>query len=128
MRQRREEGYEDSLKDLEGIFYEHHSYSIKTSYTTRITMLILANLVGTVLTNPIDVCLSKILTQNPELTGGKGPKYTGLLNALRTVYKEEGRNKFLSGLHPRFIFNLLNGFMFLFIYDRFSYYLLSIYE
>jgi len=47
-------------------------------------------------------------------------KYTGLWQALKTVKTEEGINKlFLGGLHPRFMFNLLNGAMFLFIYDRF---------
>lgn len=50
-------------------------------------------------------------------------KYTGLFNALKTVYQEEGAGKFLSGLHPRFMFNLFNGVMFLFIYDRFNQYI-----
>jgi len=82
-------------------------------------MLIAANFIGTLLTNPIDVCLTKILTQTQK----EGAKYTGLINALQTVAKEEGRHKFLSGLHPRFMFNLMNGFMFLFIYDRFTHYI-----
>ena len=81
-------------------------------------MLLLANLIGTLITNPIDVCLSKILTQT-----SKEPKYTGLINALKTVYKEEGAWKFLSGAHPRFMFNMVNGLMFLFIYDRFTFYI-----
>ena len=55
-------------------------------------------------------------------------KYKGLFHALKTVYKEEGRGKFLSGLHPRFMFNLVNGFMYLFIYDRFAAYVNTIYE
>ena len=83
-------------------------------------MLIVANFVGTLLSNPMDVCLTKILTQNQK---GEDPKYTGLIQALRTVSKEEGNHKFLSGLHPRFMFNLMNGFMFLFIYDRFTHYI-----
>lgn len=92
-------------------------------------MLILANLFGTALTNPIDVSLTKILTQNQVEAGKTLPaKYTGLIQTLRTVYKEEGPQKFLSGLHPRFMFNLINGFMFLFIYDRFTHYLSTIYE
>ena len=62
MRQRRDAGYNDSISDMQSIFYEHHNYVIKTSFTTRLTMLIIANFVGTVITNPIDVCLSKILT------------------------------------------------------------------
>lgn len=39
---------------------------------------------------------------------------------MRKVYTEEGPRKlFLGGIHPRFMFNMLNGAMFLFIYDRF---------
>ena len=47
---------------------------------------------------------------------------------MKTVYKEEGYQKFLSGLHPRFMFNLLNGMMYLFIYDRFTHYVNTIYD
>jgi len=73
-------GYEDTLPELQSVFYDHHNYSIKTNYTTRITMLILANFVGTLLTNPIDVCLTKILTQKPF----EGTiKYRGLISTLK---------------------------------------------
>ena len=125
LKQRREAGYTDDAKELQPFFYEYHNYSIKTPFTTRITILIFSNLVATALTNPIDVCLSKIMTQNPYQ---EKAKYKGLLDALRTVYREEGREKFLSGLHPRFMFNLVNGLMFLFVYDRFTHYVNSIYE
>lgn len=122
---RREQGYNDSFADIQSTIYEYHNYSIKTKFTTRLTMLILANLFGTFITNPIDVCLTKILTQNPD---GGPPKYNGLIHALRTVYKEEGHMKFLSGVHPRFMFNLINGFLFLFVYDRFIHYVNTVYE
>lgn len=125
MKQRRAEGYTDDLKDLQPFFYEYHNYSIKTPYTTRLTILIVSNFVATVLTNPFDVCLSKIMTQNPY---EQKVKYNGLIDALVKVYKEEGREKFLSGLHPRFMFNLVNGLMFLFVYDRFTHFVNSIYE
>ena len=47
-------------------------------------------------------------------------KYRGFVHCLRTVAKEEGVKKlFIGGLHPRFMFNMLNGVMFLFVYDRF---------
>lgn len=89
-------------------------------------MLIFANLLGSLITNPIDVSLAKILTQNEK--HATQAKYRGLIRTLLLVYKEEGASKFLSGLHPRFMFNMLNGFVFLFVYDRFSHYLSSIYE
>ena len=87
--------------------------------TTRLTMLLLGNLVATLITNPFDVCLSKLTTQMPEMPQKKF-KYTGFYNCLTTVYREEGiRKLFLGGIHPRFMFNTFNGVMFLFIYDRF---------
>ena len=86
MRQRREMGYpEESLQDMQHIFYEYHNYKIRTNYTDRLTILILANAFATIITNPIDVCLSKILTQKTP-----NVKYNGLWHALKTVYKEEG--------------------------------------
>jgi len=87
--------------------------------TTRLTLLLCGNLVATLLTNPFDVCLSKIATQQLQQPGNVR-KYTGFFNCLSTVYREEGLKKlFLGGIHPRFMFNTFNGVMFLFIYDRF---------
>ena len=112
---------------MQSVFWEHHNYHVKTNYTTRLTMLIVTNLLATLQTNPIDVCLSKILTQSQKDEQGL-VKYRGLYRTLKTVYKEEGHAKFLSGLHPRFMFNLMNGLMYLFIYDRFSEYVNEIYK
>ena len=53
---------QESVHDLSYVFYEFHNYEIKTKITTRLTFLILANLLATVLTNPIDVCVSKMAT------------------------------------------------------------------
>jgi len=54
---------EESMHDLSYLFYEFHNYEIKTKITTRLTFLILANLLATLATNPIDVCVSKMATQ-----------------------------------------------------------------
>ena len=62
MKIRREMGYDDSLQDLQDIFYEYHNYNVRTNYTARFLMLIIINLMATLVTNPIDVCLTKILT------------------------------------------------------------------
>ena len=70
MRQRRTLGYSESVHDLSYIFYEFHNYDIKTKITSRLSVLLIANLIATLITNPIDVCLTKIMTQ-------KEPKYTG---------------------------------------------------
>lgn len=47
---------------------------------------------------------------------------------MKTVYREEGGYKFLSGMHPRFMFNLANGALFLFVYDRFVQNIKSVYD
>jgi hypothetical protein len=89
--------------------------------STRLTLLIIANVFATLLTNPFDVVLSKLATQQPQYSGTQGEKkmkYTGFFNCMRTVAKEEGAKKlFLSCVHPRFMFNMINGLMFLFLYD-----------
>ncbi len=113
----------ETVHELSHIFYEFHNYDIKTKITMRLTFLVVANAVATLLTNPLDVCLTKIATQHKQLNESSGElkwKYRGLLSTLSQVYREEGAQKlFLGGVHPRFMFNMLNGAMFLFIYDRF---------
>jgi hypothetical protein len=56
------QGHDYTVQDIVGDFYEHHNYHVKTLFTTRITLMLLGNLLATLVTNPIDVCLSKILT------------------------------------------------------------------
>jgi hypothetical protein len=85
---------------------------VKTKIHVRYLYMIIANLFATVLTNPIDICLSKMLTQQT-------PKYSGFFNCLATVYREEGPKKFISGLHPRVMLNFFNGILYLYVYDRF---------
>ena len=68
---------EESVHELSHLFYEFHNYSIHTKITTRLTFLILANLFGTLITNPLDVCLSKIASQQKQPLGVDW-KYTGL--------------------------------------------------
>ena len=105
------------------MFYEFHNYDIKTKITSRLLMLLVSNFIATLMTNPMDVVLSKLATQQllpPDETGKRKFKYTGFFNCLKTVHTEEGWQKlWLGGIHPRFMFNFFNGVMFLFIYDRF---------
>ena len=62
MRHRRAQGCDESLDEISHLFYEFHNYDVKTKVHVRFMMLVMANLAATLLTNPIDVCLSKILT------------------------------------------------------------------
>lgn len=117
----RGEPYE-THQSLSYLFFEFHNYEVKSLMTTRISLLLLGNFIATLLTNPFDVCLSKLATQqsHPPVKGKL--KYSGFFNCLSTVYREEGLKKlFLGGIHPRFMFNTFNGLMFLFIYDQFIY-------
>ena len=53
----------ESHRELSYLFYDFHNYEVKTSMTSRLTMLLFGNLVATLATNPLDVCLSKLATQ-----------------------------------------------------------------
>jgi len=53
----------ETMADLGYLFYDFHNVEIKTKVTTRLTSLLCANAVATLVTNPFDVVLSKILTQ-----------------------------------------------------------------
>ena len=62
MRQRRMEGHQESFDEISHMFYDFHNYDVKTKIHVRYLYMIIANLFATVLTNPIDICLSKMLT------------------------------------------------------------------
>ena len=55
----------ESTHELSHLFFDFHNYELKTKMTTRITCLIFANAIATLITNPFDVVLSKISTQQP---------------------------------------------------------------
>ena len=52
----------ETVFDLSHIFYEFHNFDIKSKMTTRVIMMWITNAFVTLLTNPIDVCLSKMAT------------------------------------------------------------------
>mmetsp|Transcript_31319 Transcript_31319/g.27671 ORF Transcript_31319/g.27671 Transcript_31319/m.27671 type:complete len:89 (-) Transcript_31319:45-311(-) len=52
----RKNGEEDAtLKSKSHLFMDYHNYKINTQMQTRFLLMLYANFVGTVLTNPIDV-------------------------------------------------------------------------
>lgn len=55
-----------------------------------------AGCVASALTNPFDVAKTRLQTQ-----GDVEKKYKGMVNALVTIWKEEGRAGYLRGLPPR---------------------------
>ena len=52
----------ETHRQLSYLFYEFHNYEIKTKVTTRLTAMIISNFIATLLTNPIDVVLTKLAT------------------------------------------------------------------
>ena len=108
---REERGENATFESKKHLFIEYHNYDVKTKMNFRFLLMLLGNLVATLITNPIDVCLTKLITQQER-------KYNGLIDCLRKVYREEGARKFLGGIHPRFMFNAINGTMFLYIYEQ----------
>jgi hypothetical protein len=56
----------ETVHDHAHLFYEFHNYEVKQNHTFRLTGMIIANLFATIVTNPIDVCLSKMATQRKQ--------------------------------------------------------------
>ncbi len=84
-------------------FVDYSKFYIHSPYHLILSTLIMSSIVGTVITQPFDVIITKILTQT-EL------KYRGLLSGYFIVVKEEGYKKlFLSGLSVRISFNTLSA-------------------
>ena len=52
----------ESFQELRHLFYDHHIYEIRTGMQNRFLGMLLANLVATLITNPLDVCLTKLMT------------------------------------------------------------------
>ena len=104
-------GENATFENKKHLFIDYHNYQVKTKMNFRFLLMLLGNLFATVITNPIDVWLTKLLTQQER-------KYKGLIDCMIKVYREEGIKKFLGGVHPRFMFNAINGTLFLYIYDQ----------
>ena len=62
-----------SYQNKSHLFIDHHNYKIKTPMHLRFVLMLVANAVGTLVTNPIDVCMTKLITQGEN-------KYTGLIH------------------------------------------------
>jgi hypothetical protein len=77
----------ETVFDLSHLFYDFHNYEVKTKITTRLTWMIVANLVSTLITNPLDVCLSKMATQHYQYRNENESylKYPSLWKALKQV-------------------------------------------
>lgn len=60
-----------------------------------------AGFVGPVCTGPFDVVKTRLMAQNRFADGLGGPKYKGMVHAIKLIYKEEGLLALWRGLLPR---------------------------
>jgi solute carrier family 25 iron transporter 28/37 len=63
-------------------------------------------------TNPMDVAKTRLQTQIET-----GTKYTGMLNTMLTIWKEEGRRGFTRGIQPRIVFHSVSSALCWFTYE-----------
>ena len=85
----------------------------RIEFQKRVSSLITATMIASILSNPFDVVAVKMMTQQYD-------KYHGLRHALKTVIHEEKMNKLLfSGISSRVGFYAANGFIVMACYPRF---------
>lgn len=96
-RERRKLGFQetDSLDAM--IRYEHSKPQHE-----RLGLFIVSVLVSAAITMPFDVVATRVVTQQVD-------KYTGFVDCFKTILKEEGWQKFISGYGPRSGYFFLHG-------------------
>ncbi len=68
------------------------------------------------LTFPVDVAKTRLQTQaDMEI------KYRGMLNALLTIWKEEGKRGFMRGIQPRIALHSISSSLCWFTYEAMKY-------
>ena len=99
-------------------FYEIEYFPI-TSFGAVFPILLTSNILATILTQPLDVVNTKLLTQTDDT-------YRSALGAFRTINMQDGNRKlFLSGLVPRMSFNMLSSMAAIVFISSFNSVLLS---
>jgi len=75
-----------------------------------------AGSVAAALTTPFDVTKTRLQTQGDIET-----KYRGMINALVTIWKEEGRRGFTRGIQPRILLHSVSSSLCWFTYEAVKY-------
>jgi len=72
-----------------------------------------AGSVAAACTNPFDVAKTRLQIQGEQWTTVATPhkKYTGMVNTLKTIWKEEGTTGFLKGIRPRVALHSMSAAM-----------------
>lgn len=90
-----------------------YDYEARIGSNQKVGAMLTSTLVAAVLSNPFDVVATKIMTQQYD-------KYTGMMDCIRTVIKEESAKKlWLSGYGMRVGFFAANGYVVLNFYPQF---------
>lgn len=95
-------------------FMDYSKFNIYSPFHYILINLVLCTVAATVITHPLDVIATKILTQTRL-------KYKGLFQSYSLIAKEEGIKKlFYSGLSVRISFNLFSAMNVLILYEGFN--------
>eukprot|EP00163_Fabomonas_tropica_P033570 TRINITY_DN8907_c0_g1_i2.p1 TRINITY_DN8907_c0_g1~~TRINITY_DN8907_c0_g1_i2.p1 ORF type:complete len:232 (-),score=37.38 TRINITY_DN8907_c0_g1_i2:107-802(-) len=81
--------------------FEHEDESLFSLFATHLGAGGGAGAMAAAATNPLDVCKTRLQTQ-----GVSGKRYSGMMDALRTIQAEEGSRALLRGLRPRMLVHI----------------------
>ena len=98
------------------VFMDYSQFKIKSSFNMIFLNLVFCTAFATLITHPLDVISTKILTQTRL-------KYKGLIQSYNLIIKEEGIKKlYLSGLSFRYSFNIISSMSVLLFFEKFVIY------
>ncbi|OAD08534.1 hypothetical protein MUCCIDRAFT_154948 [Mucor lusitanicus CBS 277.49] len=75
----------------------------------------LAGGIGAAITTPLDVCKTRIMLSSK--TSSNRP-YTGIVETMKRIVREEGAKKLLAGIGPRVMWISIGGSIFLGAYEK----------
>lgn len=103
-------------------FVDYSKFVVYSPFKFVYFNLVLCTIIATLVTHPLDLIVTKMLTQTQ-------PKYKNLIQSYNLIVKQEGVKKlFLSGFSVRLTFNILSAFCTFFLFETFESRLKSINE
>lgn len=103
-------------------FIDYSKFNIRNPPNIILIKMLFCTLIATVITHPLDVITTKMLTQTRL-------KYKGLFQSYNLILKEEGSKKlFMSGLSLRCSFNMISAMVVLVMYEGLCNHLNKYYE
>jgi hypothetical protein len=79
--------------------------ALDSSLTSELVLYIVASFVANGLATPLEVVRTRLLLQRTADTNGARPRYSGILDALVTINREEGVEALFRGLPVRLLWN-----------------------